>query len=142
MKKSSFNKTIPCTFTYNYVNAEGEDDSEVINVVLKQNSFRESVAAADAQKDEDRGLDYLVDTVADRLLSWDIIDDDTGEPLPTDKDTLGELPDMFLIQLSTAMNEVLQRTNPIKPPLTNLESGSEPAAKLASQTKKPLTTTA
>jgi hypothetical protein len=149
MKKSQFNRTgTPFSFTYAFADEEGNPQEELINARLKQQTFRDSAkraaeaqaaedAAEAAAKDPEEALSYI----CDYLVSWDIEDDETDQPLTIDRETLALLPDNFLAQLITAMTEAMAKANPKKPSVQNSEDGSERAAQLASQAKKSLTTT-
>lgn len=119
MKQNKFITSVPVTFEYGYLDAEGASQTETINLTVKRMSFRESVSKDlremfDKVQDDPAAIAELLEKL---IAVWNI-EDEAGEMLPITQDLLLSLPADFIAQLSEAVIATLS-ANPTKQPPTN-----------------------
>lgn len=111
MNISKAKGSIPVSFEYAFVDANGEDQSEPICVQIKRMSFRESVSKEfqEAARKVDGDQQELANLLCSVIESWDITETDAeGNEVPfavTPDNLLDNTTGAFVLQLAEAVME-------------------------------------
>ncbi len=98
---------------------DGEEAGIIYRPGFYTGAIEERVANADAQ----RQTAILEDVLSECLISWEVLDD-KGNPVPTTKEALHEIPTLFLAEVFKAIGDDMKVGEAGKPSISGSRRGA------------------